>query len=258
MKVILLSTARSRSSVIVNSYSQKYQITNLFEEYKDVCPENVSKLVFFHRQSDLLNKFKKLTKEKTDKIFHDNPNGFVIKLFPVNILNDFQYNPEFAKNSNWHITEDSLLDLEEYFQISKYDKIIITYRKNTCDQICSWWHAYNKKIFLTNNEQDVSALTPKGKIEIDTPYPLYTLKSTIVYKKYLEYISTYLDKKNLKYTLLEYHDVPKYLEDNFSNITLSTVDTKYDYKNQIENYNSLNETIEKLEQEVEKEFKNFF
>lgn len=258
MKVMLLSMARTRSSVIVNSYAQKYQITNLFEEYRHVAPDNVSKLVFFQRPADLWDKFQKLTKQKTNEIFRNNPNGFVIKLFPVNILNDFQYNPYFNKNGDWNITEKSILDLQEYFQISNYDKIIILYRKNSCDQICSWWHAYSKRFFLTDNQDEISRNIPKGKIHVGTLDPQYTIKCSIIYKKYLEYISTYLDKKNLKYTLLEYDDVPEYLENNFSDIQLSTIDTKFDYKNQIENYYSLSETVQKLELQVDKEFINFF
>lgn len=249
---------RTRSSVMVNSYSQKYLIPNLFEEYRDVAPDKVSEMVFFQRPKDLWEKFQQVTKQKTKEIFCKYPNGFVIKLFPINILNDFQYNPYFSKNSDWHITEKSILDLEEYFEISNYDKIIILYRKNSCDQICSWWHAYNRRFFLTNNINEINLNIPKGKINVNTLYPEYNIKSSIVYKKYLEYISTYLNKKNLKYTLLEYDDVPEYLKNNFSNIPLSTIDTKFNYKEQIENYDILHQTIKNLEKEVEKDFLNFF
>lgn len=259
MKVLLLSMARSRSSVIVNSYSQKYQIPNLFEDYEPVSPNNVSKMVFMKKPEILWDKFQTLTKNKTDTIFSNNQStGFVIKLFPINIVNDFQFNPLFNKIPNWNITQDSILDLEESFRISEYDKILISYRHNMTDQICSWWHAYNKSFFLTNNKNVAKAFTPKGKIVVSTFDSHYTIKSAIIHKKLLEYIPTYLNKKNLPYTLLEYNEVPTYLQENFSDIEFSTIDTKYDYKNLIENYNEINETVQKLELEVEKEFVNFF
>lgn len=253
MKILLLSMARTRSSVLIDALSKKYQVPNLYEEYGYVSPENISKLVLFKKPTDLWNKLQTETLKKTKEIFLQN--SFAIKLFPANIFNDFQYNTTFNKNIDWRITNQSILDLEKYFNVAEYDQVYILNRKNICDMICSYWHAYNRSFFLTDNKKIAHKFQPKGKLSIrNTHNETYIIKCNIIYNKYLNNISKYFDKKNKNYTLLDYDDVPNYLQTNFSDINLSTVDTEYDYKNLIENYNEIYETICKLKEEVERDF----
>jgi len=256
MKILLLSMARTRSSVLIDAVSKKYQIPNLFEEYQRISPENTSKLVLFKKPTDLWKKLQTETLKKTREIFLQD--SFAIKLFPVSIFNDFQFNPNFNKNVDWHITSQSILDLEEYFNITEYDQIYILNRKNICDMICSYWHAYSKNFFHTDDKNIAKKFQPTGKMTIRTTHhdTTYIIKSVIVHYKYLNYIKTYLEKKNKNYIFLDYDDVPDYLQTNFSGINLTTVDTEYNYKNLIENYNEIYETICKLEEEVDREFPN--
>jgi hypothetical protein len=243
---------RTRSSVLLDALSKKYQVPNLYEKYVEASPDNISKLVLFKKPENLWEKFQKETRKKTDEIM--SLDKFAIKLFPASIIDDYQINPKYNKNPNWNIDIKHFLDLETYFDASKYDQIYILYRENMCDVLCSYWHAYNKNFFLTDNKNIASRFVPKGDINFNIYDRVYTIKSNILYKKYLQNIENYFDKKNIKYTKLEYNEVPKYLEDNFKNIELSTIDTNYDYKNLVDNYETLQKEIEFLEAEVDRDF----
>jgi hypothetical protein len=256
MRILLLSMARTRSSVLIDALSKKYQVPNLYEKYSECGPDTVSKLVLFKKPENLWQKFKTETRKKTDEFMLQD--SFAIKLFVGNILNDYQVNPKYNKNPNWSITNDSFLDLETYFDVSKYDQIYILNRENITDVLCSYWHALNKNLFLTDNEKVAAKLTPKGVININDNVRLYFIKTYIIYKKYLNDVADYLDNKNIKYTKLDYDDVPNYLKENFTDIKLSTIDTNYDYKNSFENYKAFQQEVDLLEKEMNYEYKNFF
>ena len=252
MRIILLSMPRTRSSVLIDGLSKKYKVPNLYETYRTVSPDETSKLLLFKKSTLMWSRFKEEAKKKTQELL-DNNSSYAVKLFPINIFNDYQYNPQFTKHPNWNISRDSLLDLEEHFQISKYDQIYLLQRDNIVDNICSYMYAFTTNFFLTESADKAKTMQPRGKVNLTTS-KYYTAKCFILYKKYLDYIQIYLDKKNLSYTKLEYNTVPEFISDHFADVKLDTVDTNYDYKNFIKNYDEIAELVYKIEREVDQEF----
>lgn len=245
---------RTRSSVLIDALSKKYKVPNLYETYRTVSPDEVSKLLFFKKSTLMWSKFRDEAKKKTNELLSNS--SYAVKLFPINIFNDYQYNPQYTKNPNWDISKDSLLDLEEYFQISKYDQIYLLQRDNIVDNICSYWHAYTTNFFLTESVDKAKTMQPQGNLHL-TANKYYTVKCFILFKKYLDYIQIYLDKNNLPYTKLEYNNVPAFISDCIADIKLDTVDTNYNYKNSIKNYDEISELVYRIEKEVDLEFSNF-
>jgi hypothetical protein len=49
----------------------------------------------------------------------------------------------------------------------------------------------------------------------------------------------YFDSLDIKYTELEYNEIPKYIESNFPNVKSNHVETNYDYKNIVKDYDKL-------------------
>lgn len=256
MRILLLSMARTRSSVLIDALSKKHQVPNLYEKYSECGPDAVSNLVLFKKPENLWEKFKTETRKKTDEFMLQD--SFAIKLFVGNVFNNYQVNPKYNKNPNWIITKDSFLDLETYFDVSKYNQIYILNRENITDVICSYWHALNKNLFLTNNQKIASKLSPKGTININDHVKLYFIKTYIIYRKYLYDVANYLDRKNIQYTSLDYEQVPNYLQTHFPNIELSTIDTNYDYKSSFENYDVFRKEVETLEKQLTNECSDFF
>lgn len=254
MKILLLSMARTRSSVLIDMLSKKYDANNFYETYRSVSPDEVSKLLLFKKPDLLWDRYKKETKKKTQEIIDSNL-SYAVKLFPINIFNDYQYNPQYIKNPNWLINKDSLLDLEEYFQISQYDKIYLLQRENICDNICSYMHAYTTNFFLTDSSGKAKTMHPKGKVTL-VASKYYTVKCFILYQRYLKNIKIYLDKKNISYTNLEYDEVPKFIADNAPDVKLDTIDTNYDYRKAFSNYDEICELVREIEKEVDQEFPN--
>lgn len=200
------------------------------------------------------SRFKQEAKKKTQELL-DNNSSYAVKLFPINIFNDYQYNPQFTKQSNWNINKDSLLDLEEHFRISQYDQIYLLQRDNIVDNICSYMYAFTTNFFLTDNTNKAKTMQPKGKLTL-VASKYYTVKCFILYKKYLDKIQIYLDKNNLPYTKLEYNDVPEFISKHAGDVKLDTVDTNYDYKNSFKNYDEICKLVYQIEKEVDQEFPN--
>ena len=67
MKILLLSMARTRSSVLIDMLSKKYDVNNFYETYRTVSPDEVSKLLLFKKPDLLWDRHKKETKKKRRK-----------------------------------------------------------------------------------------------------------------------------------------------------------------------------------------------
>lgn len=175
--------------------------------------------------------FEKSLKEHTQKHFQSK--NFAIKLYPRMLT----------------MSEHSIDNLETYklkiitnvsyvTNIKKYDTIFYLTR-NLLDSVCSW--AYGNHIDYFNfRDKEMLELKlnqfPKLTINIenDSLLKFYLMESAI-----LTHWKSYLLHNNIKFTELDYNQIPNYVNDNCPSIQSKTIDSKLNYQEIILNYSEL-------------------
>lgn len=248
MKIINIGHARSRTSLLTTYIVNYYNVRDLDESYRYVKQYDYRELSLIKKsenKDDLrLEFYKKKLKKYKDTIF--NGESFVIKVFP-RVFNA----TELVQNVN-----STVVNLEEYFSLSKYDKIFLTYRNNFVDTLCSLYlgqkYIYNTYDFKKNEYFKNKKLDRKYLhiVEFD---PLH--QSFICEMLLMNRIKAYLDKVNLPYVYLEYSEVPDYVHHNMicedkNLIQPIPFDAKINYRDAILNYDELEERVGKYIEDI--------
>lgn len=229
---------RTRSSYFLDTLCKNYKITNQFEFYSDARPENEKKS-FFKDNTSLFNNYKKIILSYTERL-HKNTD-FGIKLFPTIGLNYSKFST--SPTPDFLLEKSDFLDLETYFQISKYDQIFLLHRNDIVNCLASFFHAQNITIQVDERTSKNGALFSEEHRNLIN---FYKPKNKLVYNKHtlmlavyeflcLQIYEKYLISNNITYNKLEYSDIPNYIKNNFSGIDSDLIETHYDYS-QFSNY----------------------
>lgn len=241
MKILIFGYARSRTSLLQDVLSKHYNLQDLWEPYNNssiaTIKWKIDRMYEIQKSNTL-----KITEELMTK------DNFVTKLFIPFTFN--VYKLMHVPNPIW--TKDDFLDLSKYFNIHSYDKIYCLHRENYTDFICSFLtqHDMAYPIFLENNKRDHKTLELLRK---QKPYFKYSQErafmdvfENVVYKATVKK----LIDSNLPIEIVEYNNVPTFISQNFPSVNTKYTATGLDYKNQVRNYNEIEEKIKIAEAEL--------
>lgn len=241
MKICVLSHARCRSSVLVSSLSNYYNIENKQEIYDDL-----KKLSYKERQQiqKSTDKNKETLKIYTNNIVKFTDNLFKNESFVIKVWPRFFNSTEFCFN-----TESFVESLEDCFRFRSYDKIILSHR-DPLDAVCSLTLAV--KYGYNSVEEKVSKYITKLKysnINFNN-VDLHPWNQSFLCEIFLiQNIKNYLIKNSIPFTFLDFKEIPSYLEENYPDSNIPRVshvpfDTKIDYSKAVPNYHQLRDEIE--------------
>ena len=252
MKILLFCLPRTRSSFLQDILSQHYKIPNLFEPYK--FAEKLATKTMFISTANIGKLYKKAIIDISAELKNE-PTG-ILKMFPCHTYNSYEL--LWKKDHNFTIQKEEILDLEKVHNISNYDKIFVLKRKNLTEGMASYWFANERGQFLFTKETQffVQSYMPKTKINLDMPYKW--LKVHYMDCRVMDYQLAWMTKNKIDFTELYYEDIPNYVETNFPNYETKYVETAYDYKNIIANYDLIDERIKRAKAEVDSDFEKIF
>lgn len=241
MKICVLSHARCRSSILVTSLANSYNLVNLQEDYDEAKKfsykerQQISKSL--DKKNETLNIYSDRLEKFTNKFFSEN-NDFVIKIWPRFFnATEFCYNIDsFIKN------------LEKTFNFSQYDKIILSNR-DPLDAICSLSLAI--KYGYNYNDKNLAILGTKRRYENieHNKVELHSWnKSFLAEILLIDNIRHYFDRKNISYDFVPFTDVPSYVNNLPEPTTPKKwylpIDTNIDYSKAVINYYEFKKELE--------------
>lgn len=240
MRILNFGLPRTRSSFLIDVLAKAYDLDNLYEPYHNPI---INKVIEKNLQGDdrWIDSCRQ-TLELTNSLkIKDN---FVCKLFPDALFNIFKKldgNNFIFDNTDYH-------NIEKSYNISMYDKIYVTYRKNYVDLVCSFLHASKHQNFLYSekNKNLIKFHSPKNTNLNYTKHHLIRLALTFYF---FEHYLNELKKLN-DVIILEYNEIPEFVNKEFSGIKSELVESQFDYKNKIKNYVQLSEDFVDVQQNL--------
>ena len=227
MKYCMISLPRSRSSVLLETISMFYGIKILGEEIGKI---------YIRNNEEYLRTLKKMLKKNSRA-----PKG-VIRLHPLQMCSRTR---EQAKSQK--IDAFTLLDFK-YYNFEQYNKIYFTYRESIEDNIASNFiaHRFEKYTYKVGSKLITDTTVTFSKSDhwhvIDYIHSI----------KIMELLKKYLLENSISYQELYYNDIPDYLRRNFPQVKSSHIETNYDYRKMISNYDDItvvyNETLNYINQ----------
>jgi hypothetical protein len=235
MKVLLYGLPRTRSTYLTDILSQHYNLQNYFEPYHKAITESIDNSYDINQRDEKWQAYLIRCQEITNKLkIKDN---FILKIFPEAI-----YNVPQIQNRQFLPSQSDLVPFIEFYNIGMYDQIYVTYRENKTDWLCSLLYAKNHDAFLFTNTNKAKFYAPKKiKLEYNIPLEFFAFNE-LMYEYGLRILKHY----TTNVVELEYNEIPNYIKRNFSEIKSDLVDTQYDYKNNILNYEQIKIDYEKV------------
>ena len=226
MKVIIIGLPRTRSSYLIDVVAKSLKLKNKFESYVDVMTGSLLAAKSGWNKNYWNNYTDKLTLITNNWFIDDN---FVVKLFPNMLMSpDLKY---IEKNL-------------EFLRLREYDKIYVLHRQNIYDMIISQLIARQIGRFLYEANKSFSKNVYNTSIDFSTNKVLkeidYIITGVILHDR----IKQYLEERNVNFTLLEYHDIPEYVQENYPNVTSSYQELNINYKDCIKNYDQICDYID--------------
>lgn len=247
MSYCIIGMKRTRSSVLAESISKFYDSDNYFAMWDSITPSLKDHVFFnkfpaYEKKQAKLDWFKKGIKEATLKVFNT-PNS-VIKLFPrFMIYHDIQYVQDHKKSKLPKNLDELIIitEIEEYFQLSKFNKIIYLER-NITDAVASYCYAIYLDKFQFYTVKEVRQYNKTCKpitIDLNSPWIDFCIFEYMLKNQ----IKKYLDSIKLNYTLLNYDEIPHHCDLYYSGSNNRLQDSQFDYSKIIINYANLQDYI---------------
>jgi len=235
MRILLFAMARSRSTFLSDIIAQHYEYNNLFEPYHGSLTGIINQKFNIHQRKERWEAYLEAAKTTTKKL--SERDNFIVKLFP-DVLYDFYKYGENSISRYYKKNMDKLdcLPILEHYNIEMYDLMYATYRSNKIDNACSYLTASKHNEFLFYSKQQAKFYAPK-KIKLN--YYDWMIEH-LAFNDFYYYLNLEILKKfNPNIICLDYDEIPDYVNKNFPHIKSSLVDAKYDYKNNILNYDEI-------------------
>lgn len=202
MKYCIIGFPRSRSSMLLETISLYYKIPVLGRPIDD-----------FHQRNFHSNFGKSLLRNilRTDQ--------GVVRFHPLELMN---------KQDNYKIYNFDLLNFEQY------DKIYFTFRESPTDALASEFVARNLGRYTYKHSDDLLKHIDPIELNDDQLIKLYIYSENLVMQ-----LKKYLKENGIRSEDLYYNDIPNYVNDQFPTVKTHHVETHYDYKKIITNYNDI-------------------
>jgi len=206
MKFCIIGMPRSRSSMLLEVISLHYGIDILGEEIGDLK---------IRIGDNYINALKNYLAD-----IENEPAG-VVRLHPLQLVST---KPFTILNFDW-------------FNFQQYDDIIFTHRESITDSIASTFVADTLKKFTYKNVNEI--------VDIKEPFYFCKTKDSWHIRDYVNNIKImnslkeYLNLHNIRYQNLYYNEIPEYVATKFPNTHTFHVETRYNYKEIISNYDDI-------------------
>lgn len=237
MKILLYGVPRTRSSYLQDILAQNFNINNNGEPY-NLSFSSVWDKTLFKKSDFLWKNWQKDFWSVTSNL--ENKKDFIAKIFVAHTYNTY-------KNlENKKLEPTDFIDIQKVFL--SYDKVYILCRNNLVNNICSWYYAIENNLFY-NLKNTIPLINNNKTKKIKINYIIKDLRCFIIDNHILKYqIDNCLNSVN--YEIIDYDDIPKYVETNFPNRSSMFVDANYQYDKIISNYEQLIVDIENIKNEL--------
>ena len=246
MKILIYGNARTRSTYLIDILAKHYDCPNLFEPYHRKITDKLDKTLNFYERDKKYELYLQETKKVTEHL--KKLPKFAVKLFPDALYNFYKYPTDTNKYKD--IKKSDCLPFIETFNIQMYDLIFATTRNNTTDWLCSFLTAQREDMFLFKNEKEARFYAPRNT---KLKYTKSFMEGMAFSNIFFEINFKVLKKFYPNIIRLDYDEIPSYVQDNFSGIKTSLIDTKYNYKKLITNYSQIEKDFEQARIDIEEE-----
>lgn len=218
MKICIIGHPRTRSSLLLGIVSSYYDIPLIGENLNKIGNTLYGSYVGEDHPVSMF--YQKLLDGYLKQVFSKKKG--VIRIHPTQ-LSYLNYSSK-------------MIDLDR-LSFGQYEKIYFTVRQNIPDMISSLFIAHMLKKFTYQNIQDV----PKTVQPVALLPDLYfqSVEMLLYSELIMDRVKEYLTLHSIEYEELDYDNIPKHIEENFSNAVTTHVETEYDYSNIVTNYNEL-------------------
>lgn len=208
MKFCIIALPRSRSSILLETISLHYGIGILGEDIGEIKA----------RWGAI---YATIVRALLTKVLNE-PRG-VIRLHPLQMIS--------IKRQGFDVFDFN------WFNFEQYDKIYFTYRESVSDSIASAFVAEKLNRFTYKHADQLVKITD----------PFYFSKTTdfqhavdyINGVKIMSSLKEYLNSNSIKYDNLDYNNIPNYISNEFPNTKTFHIETNYNYKEMISNYDDI-------------------
>lgn len=240
MKIIIIGTLRTRSSYLLDTLSQEYNLEDKWEPYDDLFRKKTNGMLK-NLPENVWPEYKKAAQEMTEKFMQQD--NFILKVFSHAFFNTVKAEWNLMRNKPFTLDKaNDLLDLETHLNISKYNHIYFLTRKDYINNICSYlFGQYTNTLLYTAKERHGIKFQNRPMI---VRYNKLFIQLLIIQNMFLKVFEKKLVETSLPYVKLDYDEVPNYVLSNFPNIVNKFIETKFDYKSIIKNYDEIVNVIE--------------
>jgi hypothetical protein len=240
MKYLIYCLPRTRSSLLQDVISQKYNLTNLEEPYIEV-EKKAKKNLIFHNNKLVWENYQKNVLEVTKNL--ETQDNIVVKIFSDITFNHLKYR-KLVLNDSFSIDNDDIVNPEKVCSMQSYDKIFLLYRQSITDLFCSYRYGKNfQKLQYEDTQLDKSLVNFRSTKKINLVYDDVSLASDVLQYLYFQHQARHLLKVHPNITMLEYDEIPMYVNKNFEGVTSKFLETNFDYKELVKNYNVIDSKI---------------
>lgn len=208
MKTCIIALPRSRSSILLETISLHHSIKILGEDIGQI--ENRS-------GPEYATKLKELLDKSSAEL------AGVMRLHPLQMVS---------------ISKGVVSPLDfDWFNFKQYDKMYFTYRESVADSIASTFIAVKLNKFTYKNVNEIA--------QIEEPFyfcktkDLWHVRDYINNIKIMNSLTEYLDLHEIKHSSLYYNEIPGYISNKFPNTQTFHVETHYNYREMISNYDDI-------------------
>lgn len=136
--------------------------------------------------------------------------------------------------------------------LMRYDKIYFTVRKNIADNISSLFVATTLKAFTYHDKQEVHKNIQPITL---TSSEYFSSIEMLLYSEFImNNLKEYLTSHQVGWEELDYDDIPLHISETYKNTPAIHVETEYDYRNIVTNYDELQSIYEHIKPEAYRKF----
>ncbi len=216
MKICIIGHPRTRSSLLLDSLCSQYAIPIIGETGNRLgtVPTNLY-------QQLVIGWLKQI----------ESKNEGVVRIHPTQL--------SFLQCSR----NSKIINLT-WLKFNQYDKIYFTVRKNLPELISSLFVAHTLKKFTYQDKREVyNNIQP---VELRSTSYFQSVEILLYSEIIMNIVKEYLMTHSIEWEELDYDTIPKHIEEHYTNANTSHVETEYDYRSIVTNYNELQSIYEQL------------
>lgn len=216
MKICIIGHPRTRSSILLDSLCSHYGIPNIGEDGNNLGNSPS------HIYLPLVRGWLKQIESKKEG---------VVRIHPTQL--------SLLQNTR----NSKIIDIS-WLNLAGYNKIYFTGRKNTSEMISSLFIASTLGKFTYQDKKEVHQNIER--ITLTSTSYFQTVEILLYSEFIMDELKKYLATNAIEWEELDYDTIPKHIEENYSNAATFHVETHYDYRSIVTNYDDLQLIYEQL------------